>query len=276
MSNTSRETDSPRASDNTLLEHLEELRGRIIRIFLTVLIIAATTLVLGIRRIDIEGVWIYVPFPDPYNSVSAFVLTRISEDVLPDSVELIQTAPGQALMGVIYVGIFLGLVLGMPIILHQTISFVAPGLYENERKSIFRVLIPAVTLFFIGGIFSYISVVPFAIRFLYTFGIELGFVTFITSVDLISFVLLFFLAFGITFQTPVIMWLFTIVGIVDATYWRKNIRYAFVVMVFLGAALTPDGSGVTMWFVTLPMLGLYVAGYLIIRASSPASQRITS
>lgn len=276
MNNPSKETNSPNTSENTLLEHLEELRGRVIKIFLTILIISGVTLVFGIRRIDIEGTWIYIPFPDPYDSIAAFVLTRLSEDVLPDSVELIQTAPGQALLGVIYVGIFLGLVLGMPIILYQAISFVTPGLYETERKSIFRILIPAVTLFFIGGIFSYTSVVPFAIRFLYTFGIELGFVTFITSVDLISFVLLFFLAFGITFQTPVIMWLFTIVGIVDAPYWRKNIRYAFVAMVFLGAGLTPDGSGITMWFVTLPMLGLYVAGYLIIRARSPASQKVTS
>jgi len=82
--------------------------------------------------------------------------------------------------------------------------------------------------------------------------------------DFVSFVLQFLLAFGLSFQLPLVMYAISGSGMVDAGFWRKNIRYAIVIIVIFGAVITPDGSGVTMWFIAGPMIALYIAGMIII------------
>ena len=82
--------------------------------------------------------------------------------------------------------------------------------------------------------------------------------------DFVTFVLQFLLAFGLSFQLPVIMYAFSQAGITTAKFWRKNIRYAIVIIVIFGAVITPDGSGVTMWFIAGPMIGLYLAGMALV------------
>jgi sec-independent protein translocase protein TatC len=63
------------------------------------------------------------------------------------------------------------------------------------------------------------------------------------------------------------MWLLTVVGIVEPSFWRKNISYVVIIITIYGAIITPDGSGITMWFVAIPMLLLYIIGYFIINRS---------
>ena len=82
--------------------------------------------------------------------------------------------------------------------------------------------------------------------------------------DFVSFILQFLLAFGISFQLPLIMYAISQSGMTDAKFWRKNIRYAVVAIVIFGAIITPDGSGVTMWFIAGPMIALYLAGMFIV------------
>jgi len=82
--------------------------------------------------------------------------------------------------------------------------------------------------------------------------------------DFVTFVLQFLLAFGLSFQLPVIIYSISHTGMTDAKFWRKNIRYAIIAIVIFGALVTPDGSGVTMWFIAGPMIGLYLAGMIIV------------
>jgi len=82
--------------------------------------------------------------------------------------------------------------------------------------------------------------------------------------EFVTFVLLFRLAFGLSFQLPVIMYAFSQALMTDAKFWRKNIRYAIIIIVIFGAIITPDGSGVTMWFIAGPMIGLYLAGMILV------------
>ena len=77
--------------------------------------------------------------------------------------------------------------------------------------------------------------------------------------------LLFLLAFGASFQLPVIMYALTVSGIVAPNFWKENARYALVIIIIFGAVITPDGSGITMWFVAAPMLALYGGAYFVIR-----------
>jgi sec-independent protein translocase protein TatC len=85
-------------------------------------------------------------------------------------------------------------------------------------------------------------------------------------------VLQFFLGFGIAFQLPIVMYGISLTGAISPRFWRVNFRYAVLVLVIFGALITPDGSGVTMWFIAIPMLLLYLAGMLVVerRAASAA------
>ena len=89
--------------------------------------------------------------------------------------------------------------------------------------------------------------------------------TFLTVNDFIAFVLQFVLGFGIAFQLPVIMYVLSLSGATDSKFWQRNFRYAIIIITVFGAIITPDGSGVTMWFIALPMIALYAIGILAIR-----------
>jgi len=93
--------------------------------------------------------------------------------------------------------------------------------------------------------------------------------------DFVTFVLQFLLAFGLSFQLPMIMYATTASGMTDAKFWRKNIRYAVVIIVIFGAIITPDGSGVTMWFIAGPMIALYLGGIAIIERKERTLEPLT-
>ena len=102
------------------------------------------------------------------------------------------------------------------------------------------------------------------IYYIMNYGESAGLVTFLNIMDFVTFVLQFLLAFGISFQLPLAMYALSMSGLTDAKFWRKNIRYAIVAIVIFGAIITPDGSGVTMWFIAGPMIALYISGMVIV------------
>lgn len=244
--------------------HLEELRKRLIRIVLTVVIISVFILSFHLNAFDYNGVTLYYPTPDPLDNIAAQVTVAMKNQMVPESVQLIQTAPGQAFFAQFYVAVLLGIILGMPVIVKELVSFVSPALDKKETRIIRNITIPAVGLFIGGCLFSYFFVTPYILEFLYKYGEASGLVTFLNIVDFITFVLQFLLAFGISFQLPLVMYAVSASGMTDAKFWRKNIRYAIIVIVIFGAVITPDGSGITMWFVAGPMMALYLAGMIFV------------
>lgn len=251
----------------SILEHIDDLRSSFIKIFLSIGIFAFLSFTFGFKEFIIEGVKVPLPFPDPFNNFSGQAIRMFEDDLLPDFVSVIVTAPSQALIAQLYFSLFLGVLLSMPIILREIGLFFGPALYANERKSILKLAIPGTLLFSLGALFSYFVITPFTIDFLYQYGFNVVQETFITIDVFIRLVLLMMLAFGLSFELPVLMWLLTSVGIVDYTFWRRNISYVVVILTIYGAVITPDGSGITMWFVTIPMLLLYFIGYFIIKRS---------
>ncbi|RLI29687.1 twin-arginine translocase subunit TatC [Candidatus Bathyarchaeota archaeon] len=245
------------------MEHLKEFRDRAVKAILTVAIIVAGSFTLTIRQTTFNGYPIYYPFPDPFNNVASLLLKKLQNDLLPSYVQVIVTTPWDALIALFYSSIFIGVTLGMPMIVYQTVKFVSPGLYPHEKKLIARLSIPAACLFVAGVVFAYILILPFTIDFLFRYAIAINLTTFLTIDSFISFVLLFMFAFGIAFELPLIMVLLTSLGVVEPSFWREHFSLAFVVMCVFGAVITPDGSGVTMFMVAGPMLALYLAGWYI-------------
>lgn len=245
-------------------KHLEELRKRIIRIVLVIGIVTACLLSLHIESIQIEQITLYYPTLDPLNNISAQITNYMKTNLVPESVQLIQTAPGQAFFAQVYIAALVGIVIGMPVIIVELVSFIKPALKENEIKISRSISLPALGLFIVGCVFSYYFVIPYILEFLYRYGESAGLVTFLNIMDFVTFVLQFLLAFGFSFQLPIVMYAVSASGIIDADFWRKNIRYAIVIIVIFGAVITPDGSGITMWFVSIPMMALYMVGMIII------------
>jgi len=244
--------------------HLEELRKRLLRIVLVIGIITAFILTFHAEPIQVGQITLYYPTPEPLNNIAAQITNHMKFNLVPEDVQLIQTAPGQAFFAQVYIAALVGIVVGMPVIIRELVGFIKPALKENEINVSRSISIPALGLFIAGCVFSYNFVIPYILEFLYRYGESAGLVTFLNIMDFVTFVLQFLLAFGFSFQLPLVMYAISASGMVDSDFWRKNIRYAIVVIVIFGAVITPDGSGVTMWFIAVPMIVLYVAGMIII------------
>jgi len=244
--------------------HLEELRKRLLRIVLVIGIITAFILIFHAEPFQVEQITLYYPSPEPLNNIAAQITNHMKINLVPEDVQLIQTAPGQAFFAQIYIAALVGIVVGMPIIIKELVGFIKPALKENEINVSRSISLPALGLFIAGCVFSYNFVIPYILEFLYRYGESAGLVTFLNIMDFVTFVLQFLLAFGFSFQLPLVMYAISASGMVDSDFWRKNIRYAIVVIVIFGAVITPDGSGVTMWFIAVPMIVLYVAGMIVI------------
>jgi len=249
---------------NEIRYHLEELRKRVLRIVIVIGIIAVFVLMFHMEPFEFAGSTLYYPNPEPLDNIAAQITKHMKNTLVPENVQLIQTAPGQAFFAQVYIAALVGIVVGMPVIIKELVGFIKPALKENEINVSRSISIPALGLFVVGCVFSYNFVIPYILEFLYRYGESAGLITFLNVMDFVTFVLQFLLAFGLSFQLPLVMYAVTGSGIIDSNFWRKNIRYAIVIIVIFGAVITPDGSGVTMWFIAGPMIALYFAGMIII------------
>ena len=245
-------------------EHLQELRKRLVRIVLMIGGVGGFLLMFHLEPFQISQVTLYHPIPEPTHNIAAQITNHMRINLVPEGVQLIQTAPGEAFFAQMYVAVLVGMAASMPVIIKELVGFIKPALKENEINVSRTISLPALGLFVAGCVFSYNFVIPYMLEFLYRYGEGAGLVTFLNVMEFVTFVLQFLLAFGFSFQLPLVMYAISASGMVDADFWRKNIRYATVIIVIFGAIITPDGTGITMLFVAGPMIGLYAAGMALI------------
>ena len=266
--------------------HIDELRRRGIRTLIVLTIITIICLSFGLKSFTVVlslppaisflnftsdssdssvVLRFYYPYPNPFENIAVQLTLLLKNTLLPPEVKFIQTAPGQAFFAQIHISLLLSIICSIPIIAREVFAFIYPALSTKTTTAIYKITLPILLLFIMGIVFSYLLVIPFTLSFLYRYGESLGAATFVTVSDFMTFVLQFMLGFGLAFQLPVIMYGFSLTGLVDSTFWSKNLRYAIVIIAIFGALITPDGSGITMWFVSIPMIVLYVLGIMIIR-----------
>jgi sec-independent protein translocase protein TatC len=251
----------------TFGKHLEELRGRMLRILLSVVIITILCMTVSVKPLYSKdgAVIFFYPYPDIFHNFSVQVTSHMSKAILPPEVSLIQTAPGQAFFAQLYVSVLIGLIASILIIVKEIYGFISPAFRnQTKRRAIINVFLPTISLFVSGIAFAYFVTIPLTIDFLYKYGLSMGVATFLNINDFISFVLQFFLGFGIAFELPIIMYVISLTEFIEPRFWRKNFRYSILGLVVIGALVTPDGSGITMWFVAGPMIGLYLMGMLAV------------
>jgi sec-independent protein translocase protein TatC len=251
-------------AEMTIREHIEELRVRILRVAVVIIVITIFAMTFDLRPIQVNGIPLAYPYPDPLHNISIRLTFYMQENLLPEGVSLIQTAPGQAFFSQIYVSVLIGLIASIPFIMREISAFISPAISTKTKIGLVNVFLPSIALFIGGIIFSYLLVIPYVLNFLYQYGEALNADTFFTINNFVSFVLQFLLGFGIAFQLPILMYGVSLTGTISPRFWRANFRYAVLIMVIFGALITPDGSGLTLWLIAVPMLLLYLAGMLVV------------
>jgi sec-independent protein translocase protein TatC len=220
----------------SLMEHLDELRKRIVH--------SAIYLGLGFAFS-----WI---FHDRIVNLLQAPLTRIGKS-------LVQTHPMDALNLDMQVALLAGAILASPFILYQVWLFIAPGLYQKERRFVVPFMAATISLFLAGASFGYFYVLPGAIKILIV-GFGHNFTSMITIEEYTGFFLSIILGLGVSFELPILIFFLALFGIVSPKFLWKNIRYAILAVFIVAAVICPSPDPWTMCIYAIPMLSLYLIG----------------
>jgi sec-independent protein translocase protein TatC len=163
------------------------------------------------------------------------------------------------------IALVVGIILSMPVILYQVWAFVAPGLTQEERRVV-RPWIPVAILFFAIGVGVAWLVLPFALTFLFSFESDAIAIT-LTIDNYFGFVTTMFLAFGLTMQFPIVLYVLSRVGIVTSARLKSSRRYVILGVAVFAAVVTPGGDLVSPSVLGLTMLLLYEISIFVIRRS---------
>ena len=220
----------------SLMEHLDELRKRIVR--------SAIFLALGFL-----AAW---AFHDRFVGFIQAPLNHIGKS-------LVFTHPMDPLNLDLQVSLVGGAILASPFILFQVWMFIAPGLYQKERRFVVPFMAATVGLFLTGAAFGYFYVLPGALKILI---VDFGhnFTSMVTIEEYSSFFLSIILGLGISFEMPILIFFLALFGIVSPRFLWKNIRYAILAVFLVAAIITPSPDPWTMCIYAVPMLILYLIG----------------
>jgi sec-independent protein translocase protein TatC len=190
-------------------------------------------------------------------------------EVLPANSNVIFTKVQEPFFTAIKVAFFTGLVFSLPVVFWQFWLFVAPGLYEHEKKMVIPFVFFATLMFITGAAFCYYVVIPFGFDFLINFGSALF--TALPSIgEYVGFFTKLLIAFGIAFELPVVTFFLAKLGLVDDQSLIGFFRYAIIFIFIFSALLTPPDV-ITQFLMAGPMILLYGISILIAKSVNPAS-----
>ncbi len=216
----------------------------------------------GLKKLVIFGNEYFLPLPTE-NSFSVQIFNQMRRDLLPPGVELVTTNPMSAFTSQVSFSLLLGFLSTIPLFTYKIIMYLRPALLSHERKAVIWSLLPFVLLFFSGALFSYFILIPTTFRVLYPYATAIGAVPFFAIDEFTYYVFGLTMAGGILFLLPLFMIFLSVMEIIPAEVWRKNWRYAYLFFLILSAIITPDGTGITMMILFLPLAALYYAGYAV-------------
>jgi sec-independent protein translocase protein TatC len=174
---------------------------------------------------------------------------------------------GGAFFVALKVSFFAGLFFALPIILWQLWLFIAPGLYDNEKKMVIPFVVGGSVMFTIGVLFAYYVVTPFGFQFLITFGSFL-YTPLINIEDYVGFFTKILLGFGIAFELPVVAYFLGLLGLITDKTMVRFFRYAIVMIFVLAALLTPPDV-LTQTLMAAPLIILYGVSIIILKYVNP-------
>lgn len=226
--------------EKPFLEHLEDLRGTLFKIIITMMVVTIGTFVFNMQLLDL------IQYP-----------LKVLAD-LPDEVRNIDTFGAvEGMMLAIKVSLYSGIILSFPLLMYFLGQFILPGLKENEKKLIMPSLIVGALLFASGLMFSYFIVIPNALEFFHGFAVKRGWGYELRAGYYISFAVQMILVFGISFELPVVVMALVKLEILSHRVMHKTRSTAIVVMVIISAVITPTTDVFTLSLLAGPLIILY-------------------
>lgn len=243
-------TDSAKSDEKEMpfLEHLEELRTRLIKALLSV------TFFTGLSWFFIERIFDFLV--QPYRDAIALAKAEVQNPATLESVRLIFTNPTGGFMIYIKLALTVGILFSIPVIVYQIWQFIAPGLLLRERRIAVWVVFFTTLCFMAGAMFCYYVVLKYGLGFLLTFQSDV--LTPMVSIDeYFGFVTILLIVFGLVFEMPVIAFFLTKIGFLTPEFMRQKRRYSIVAIFVAAAVLTPSTDAFTMMLLVVPLLVLY-------------------
>jgi sec-independent protein translocase protein TatC len=228
-------------STMTMVEHLEELRRRLMVVIAAIAIAAVVGFLVSETVLDI----LREPLPDEFQT-------------------LFFTSPAGAFVARLKIAGFVGVALAMPVIMYELYKFVTPGLLPGERRLLWPFLLVGVLLFALGVVIGYL-VLPLALTFLFGFAGE-GIEPLPTIEEYIGFVTTLLIVFGLMLQFPVVLFVLSRLGIVTPRWLASRRRWAIVIIAVVSAVATPGGDPFSMVVLALLMYGLFEATLIVVRS----------
>ncbi len=227
----------PSPDKMTFLEHLDELRQRLIVCLLA--LAGGFVLCFGFAR-----------------QIFDFLMGPLRQ-AIPEGGQLIATAVPEVFLLYLKMSFFAGIFLAAPVILTELWLFVSPGLYPHERKFAVPFIVMGTLFFLLGAAFGHYVVFPYAAHFLTTYGgEEIGIM--LTVSQVFSFYSKFILGMGVVFEIPTVVFFLARFGLVTPRFLWSKFKYAILVIFIIAAIITPTPDVVTQSLLALPMIGLYV------------------
>ena len=233
--------ESEQLAEGTLISHLLELRQRLLRSVVAVLVV-------------------FVPLAFFANELFSLVAHPLVEK-LPEGTSIIATSVIAPFMTPLKLALIMAVFIAMPYILYQAWAFIAPGLYRNEKRFAVPLFISSVVLFYVGVAFAYFIVFPLMFSFLTTTAPE-GVKMMTDMSSYLDFTMLLFFAFGLAFEVPVATVLLVATGLVKVEKLKKNRGYVILGIFVVAAFLTPPDA-ISQSFMAVPMYLLYEIGILL-------------
>jgi len=242
-------TDEQRTGSMTIVEHLEELRHRII---VCLYAIAAGAVV---------GWFLFPPFMSLIRRPFCEFILSHPDTAPPTGCDLVYNGPLDAMIIKMKVVIYLGLVVAFPVVLYQLWAFIAPGLTAKEKKYSIPFVVSSFVLFLMGAAFAWVTL-PKALNFLLGFAGP-GITPLLTINRYVGFVTLVTLAFGVSFLFPVVIVFCELVGLVTPEWLSRYRRYSILAISIFAAIITPSSDPYSMLAMMIPMYLFYEAAIII-------------
>ncbi len=241
----------------TFWEHLDVLRDSIIRMIVAAVVMGLVAFCLKEPLFDI----VLAP------KDSDFITYRwLGGEAF--SINLINTGLAEQFLIHMKVALMVGILVASPYILFLLFRFIAPALYENERRYSVRITVAAYAMFLLGIVVNYFIIFPLTVRFLGTYQVSETVSNMLTISSYIDTLMMMSLIFGIIFEIPVVSWLLAIFGLLKASWMSQYRRHAVIAILILAAAITPTGDALTLVIVALPIWLLYEVSILIVKMSN--------
>ncbi len=223
----------------TFLEHLGELRTRVIRSLVYIAVGAAFGGIFWQQIFDI------LRAPAGEITLNYF-------------------GPLEPFMAKFKVALYTGIFFAAPFILYEIVAFIAPALTRKEKRFAIPIVISFVVLFYLGGLFGYTFVMPPGTQWLIDQGGDVMTGTMNVSIYL-AYAFIFLIGVGVSFETPVVLTILAKLGVVSPRSLLKNWRYALLIILLVASILTPDWNPITMLMFAAPMVVLYFLSIILIR-----------